>query len=48
MHAVDATTGHVLWANGSELTGPVLAAPIVANGILLVGAYDEQLHAWGP
>jgi outer membrane protein assembly factor BamB len=47
VHALDASTGQPLWASGAELAGPVLAAPVVVNGILFDGSYDNHLHAWG-
>jgi outer membrane protein assembly factor BamB len=47
IHAFDATTGAELWASGPEVTGGILATPIVINGQLIAGSYDNHLHAWG-
>ena len=47
IHAFNAATGAKLWASGSEVTGPILATPIVVNGQLLASSYDNHLHAWG-
>jgi hypothetical protein len=47
IHAFDATTGAHLWASGPEVTGGILATPIVVNGQLFAGSYDNHLHSWG-
>lgn len=47
-HALDATTGQVLWSSGNDLGGSVYAAPIVVNGKLLVGTWGGRLVAFGP
>jgi outer membrane protein assembly factor BamB len=47
IHAVDANTGTELWASKSEVQRPILATPVVVNGQLYAGAYDNHLHAWG-
>jgi outer membrane protein assembly factor BamB len=47
VHAVDANTGTELWVSKSEVQRPILATPIVVNGQLYAGAYDNHLHAWG-
>jgi outer membrane protein assembly factor BamB len=48
VHAFDSSTGEELWTSGSAIAGPVYAEPIVVNGLLLVGSWDEHLHAFGP
>lgn len=47
IHALSASTGAPLWASGPEIGGGVLAAPIVINGQLFAGSYDNHLHAYG-
>ena len=47
IHAFDASTGAPLWTSGPEVTGGILATPIVVNGRLFAGSYDSHLHAWG-
>ncbi|TML93953.1 MAG: hypothetical protein E6G06_00040 [Actinobacteria bacterium] len=47
IHAFDATTGTLLWSSGAEVGGQIFAAPIVVNGRLFAGSYDNHLHAWG-
>ena len=46
--ALDAKNGRLLWRSGSAIAGAVFAAPIVANGKLLVSSWDGRLHAFGP
>jgi DNA-binding beta-propeller fold protein YncE len=48
VYALDVTTGAVLWNSGSQIRGGVYAAPTVVDGQLLVGAYDNRIHAFGP
>jgi outer membrane protein assembly factor BamB len=49
VHAFNARTGERLWSSApDDVQGPVFAAPVVVNGMLLVGAWDEHLHAWRP
>ncbi len=45
--AFDALTGAQLWAS-PEFAGPIFAEPIVVNGHLYAGAWDQELHAFGP
>lgn len=47
LHAFNATTGQQLWTSGSEVTAPMFTQPVVVNGQLFEGAYDNHLHAWG-
>jgi hypothetical protein len=48
IHAVSEATGQELWASKStDLPRPVLATPVVVNGFLYAGSYDNRLHAWG-
>jgi outer membrane protein assembly factor BamB len=47
IHAFDATTGALLWSSGAEVGGAIHATPIVINGRLFAGSYDNRLHAWG-
>jgi hypothetical protein len=35
-----------LW-NSGVMAAPGFTAPVVANGLLLEGMYDNKLHAWG-
>jgi hypothetical protein len=47
IHAFDANSGVELWASGSEVAGAIMATPVVVNGQLFAGSYDNHLHAWG-
>jgi outer membrane protein assembly factor BamB len=47
IYAYNATTGAVLWNSGSALTGPAFSPPIVVNGMVFVGGWDDKLHAFG-
>ena len=47
VHAVNATTGQLLWSSGSELSVRAFAAPVVANGQLYVPAWDHKVHGYG-
>jgi outer membrane protein assembly factor BamB len=47
LHAFDATTGQERWTSGSEVNAPMFTQPVVVNGQLFEGAYDNKLHAWG-
>jgi outer membrane protein assembly factor BamB len=40
VHAYDASTGQHLWDSGAASGGPVFAAPIVADGKLIVGSWN--------
>jgi outer membrane protein assembly factor BamB len=44
--AFDATTGRHVWSS-PRFDGPVYAEPIIVNGHVYAGAWDEQLHAFG-
>jgi outer membrane protein assembly factor BamB len=49
VHAFNARTGERLWSSApDDVTGPVFAAPIVVNGMVLAAAWDGRLHAWRP
>jgi hypothetical protein len=47
IHGFDASTGAPLWTSGTDVAGFVFAAPVVVNGQLFAGSYDQHLHAWG-
>jgi outer membrane protein assembly factor BamB len=47
-HAFNAATGTPLWNSGGGIAGSIYAAPTVVNGILLVGAWNGVLYAFGP
>ena len=40
--AFDARTGRELWTSGRSIGGPVYAAPVVVNGLLLVTSWDDD------
>ena len=44
--ALDARSGRLLWRSATTIAGAVFAAPVVANGQLLVAARDGRLHAF--
>jgi outer membrane protein assembly factor BamB len=44
--AFDATTGNALWSS-PQFAGPIFAEPIVVNGHVYAGAWDQELHAFG-
>jgi outer membrane protein assembly factor BamB len=43
----DAATGTQLWSSGS-VTGQLFAAPMVADGRLIVASWDHRLRGFGP
>lgn len=45
--AFDALTGTQLWSSGSTILGSVYAAPMIVNGQVFVGAWDNKLYAFG-
>jgi outer membrane protein assembly factor BamB len=45
--AFDATSGTQLWSSGSTISGGIYGAPIVVNGRVFVGAWDNKLYAFG-
>ena len=47
VHAFNAKTGQELWNSGTNVTKPMFTEPLVINGRLFMGAYDNKLHAWG-
>jgi outer membrane protein assembly factor BamB len=47
VHAFNARTGQELWNSGTDVTRPMFTEPLVINGKLFMGAYDNKLHAWG-
>jgi outer membrane protein assembly factor BamB len=47
VHAFNAQTGQELWNTGTTVTKPMFTEPLVINGKLYMGAYDNKLHAWG-
>jgi outer membrane protein assembly factor BamB len=49
LHAFDAKSGKPLWSSPpSDLQDAVFAAPVVVNGTLLQGSWDDHLHAYRP
>jgi outer membrane protein assembly factor BamB len=45
--AFDAMTGARLWSS-PDFGAPIFAEPIVVNGQIYAGAWDQKLHAFGP
>ena len=45
--AFDAVTGARLWSSGSRIGGSIYGAPMVVNGKVFVGAWDNKLYAFG-
>ena len=45
--AYAADTGTPLWNSGTTVGGMIFAPPVVADGKLIVGAWDGQLYAFG-
>ncbi len=48
MFAFDALTGEKLWDSGDLIKGRTAAAPVVVNGRVYIGAWDNKLYALGP
>jgi outer membrane protein assembly factor BamB len=49
LHAFDAKSGKPLWSSPpSDFQDAVFAAPVVVNGTLLQGSWDNHLHAYRP
>ena len=46
LYVVSLEDGKKLWSY--EIGEPVIAAPAVASGIVIVGAEDGRVHAFGP
>jgi outer membrane protein assembly factor BamB len=46
-YAFNASTGALLWNSGTQIAGSIYAAPTVVNGVLLVGAWNGVLYAFG-
>ncbi len=42
------SAGNYLWDSGQQITGGVVASPVVINGMLLVADYGGNLTAFGP
>jgi outer membrane protein assembly factor BamB len=42
LHAVDATTGKKIWV--FETQGEIRSSPVIINGKILIGSYDENLY----
>jgi hypothetical protein len=38
----------VLWRSANVITGGIWGTPIVVNGRLYVGAWDNAVHAFAP
>ncbi len=47
VYAFDAATGDELWNSGDFFKARLPAAPIVVNGRLYIGSWDNQLYAFG-
>jgi outer membrane protein assembly factor BamB len=47
VRAFNAQTGQALWTSGAEVLGGIYAAPVVIDGKVFAGSYDNHLHAWG-
>lgn len=47
-YAFNAATGAPVWNSGTTIAGGLFAAPLVANGQLVVPAWDHKLYAFGP
>jgi outer membrane protein assembly factor BamB len=45
--AFDAVTGARLWSSRSTIGGSIYGGPIVVNGMVFVGAWDNKLYAFG-
>jgi len=45
--AFDAVTGARLWSSRSTIGGSIYGAPMVVNGKVFVGAWDNKLYAFG-
>jgi len=45
--AFDAVTGVRLWSSRSTIGGSIYGAPIVVNGMVFVGAWDNKLYVFG-
>lgn len=45
--AFDAASGTKLWSSGSTIRGDIYGAPMVVNGRVYVGAWDNKLYAFG-
>jgi len=46
--ALAAATGDVLWRSADVITAGIWGTPIVVNGRLYVGAWDNAVHAFAP
>ncbi len=47
-YAFDAATGAQLWNSASAITGRLVVAPTVVNGMLFVSSWDHHLYAFSP
>jgi outer membrane protein assembly factor BamB len=47
LYAFDAVTGAPLWWSGIVIRGEIYEAPVVANGLVFVGAWDGRLYCFG-
>jgi outer membrane protein assembly factor BamB len=45
--AFDAVNGTQLWSSGATIQGSIYGAPMVVNGQVFVGAWDNKLYAFG-
>ena len=45
--AFDALSGTQLWSSNTTIQGPIYGAPMVVNGQVFVGAWDNKLYAFG-
>ena len=46
VYAISEQTGHVLWKS-TNITAPVLGPPMVVNGRVFVGTFDNKIVAYG-
>jgi outer membrane protein assembly factor BamB len=47
IHAFNAVTGQELWNSGTTVGSVMVTQPVVANGRVYEGSYDNHLHAFG-
>ena len=45
LQALDAKSGDPVWAFTAPNNAELLATPVVANGLVFIGSYDDGLYA---
>jgi outer membrane protein assembly factor BamB len=45
LQALDAKSGDPVWAFNAPNNAELLATPVVANGLVFIGSYDDALYA---